>query len=145
MRQTTAPSELVIDFLVPAAFASRYRARLIALSRLEGQVRLAFRPSRFRTGVLSCPADVSLVTRTHCLRLRGVVEMKVGGGEVIAHFHFDRALERPEFEALRSACQLDAVFAEDRPADAPPPEAPPEELSGPGGDAADTRSPVSLH
>jgi len=112
MKRKSPPSDLVIDLRLPASFASRYRARLTSLSRLDGQLRLAFCPSVFRSGVSSCPADVSLVAGVLVVRLRGVVEFQTTATGAVGQIHFEEPLERQEFDALRDACQIDAVFAE---------------------------------
>ena len=118
MKRKTAPSDLVIDLLLPASFASRYRARLTSLSRLDGQLRLAFCPSVFRSGVSSCPADVTMVAGALVVRLRGVVEFQETAGGAVGQVHFEEPLERREFDALRDACQIDAVFADNDPVSA---------------------------
>ena len=60
-RQATV-EDLTVDFLVPACLASRYRARLVAVSASEAELRLSFCPSMFRSGDLTaCPAEISLV------------------------------------------------------------------------------------
>jgi hypothetical protein len=115
MKRKALPSDLVIDLLLPATFASRYRARLTSLSRLDAQLRLAFCPSVFRSGVSSCPADVTLVAGALVLRLRGVVEFQETTGGAVGQVHFDEPLERREFDALRDACQIDAAFVENEP------------------------------
>jgi hypothetical protein len=107
------PCDLTIDFLVPATFASRYRARLTDLSRLKGQIRLAFCPRIFRSGISSCPADVTLVFGSVVVRVRGVVEVPVSSNEAVGQVHFDQPLERRDFDAMCEACQIDAVFCED--------------------------------
>ena len=108
------PPDLTIDFLVPATFASRYRARLTDLSRLRGEVQLAFCPSIFRSGISSCPAHVTLVFGSVVVRVRAVVEVAPSSSGAIGRMHFDEPLERRDFDALREACQIDAVFAEER-------------------------------
>src|SRR5436853_165922 len=82
-----------------------------SLSRLDGQLRLAFCPTVFRSGVSSCPADVSLVAGALVVRLRGVVEFQEIAGGAVGQVHFDEPLERRDFDALREACQIDAAFA----------------------------------
>ena len=110
MKHKSVPSELTIDFLVPANLASRYRARLTGLSRLDGQLRLAFCPSIFRSGISSCRADVSLVSGSLFLKVRGVVEVHVSANGAVGQVHFGQPLERRDFDALCHACQLEAVF-----------------------------------
>jgi hypothetical protein len=112
MKHKTGPLELVIDLVLPARFASRYRARLTALSRLGAQIRLAFCPSIFRAGVSSCPADVWVASGPVMICLRTVVEVQISSHGTIGQIHFDRPLERAEFEALRDLCGVDAVFDE---------------------------------
>jgi hypothetical protein len=113
MTHKKAPAELVVDLIVPASIASRYRARLIALTRLDAQLRLAFCPSLFRSGVSSCPAVIWLVSGDLFAPLRGVVGFQAGAKEAIGVIHFDQPLERRDFDALLRACQPeDAVFAE---------------------------------
>ena len=113
MKHEKAPPELVVDLIVPASIASRYRARLIALTRLDAQLRLAFCPSIFRSGVPSCAAVIWLVSGDLFAPLRGVVGLQAGAKEVIAVIHFDHPLARQDFDALLRVCQPgDAVFAE---------------------------------
>ena len=121
MRHRSGPLELVIDFVLPASFASRYRARLTALSRLDGQIRLAFCPSIFRAGVSSCPADVWLISGPVVVCVRSVIEVQISAHGTIGQIHFDRPLERREFDALRELCGVEGVFEEGAPA-APQPE-----------------------
>jgi hypothetical protein len=113
MTHKKAPAELVVDLIVPASIASRYRARLIALTRLDAQLRLAFCPSLFRSGVSSCGAVIWLVSGDLFAPLRGVVGFQAGAKEAIGVIHFDQPLERRDFDALQRVCQPeDAVFAE---------------------------------
>ena len=113
MNRKKAPSELVVDLIVPASIASRYRARLVALTRLDGQLRLSFCPSFFRSGVSSCAAVIWLVSGELFAPLRGVVGFQAGAKEAIGVIHFDQPLERRDFDALLHVCQPeDAVFAE---------------------------------
>ena len=113
MTHKKAPAELVVDLIVPASIASRYRARLIALTRLDAQLRLAFCPSLFRSGVSSCGAVIWLVSGDLFAPLRGVVGFQAGAKEATGVIHFDQPLERRDFDALQRVCQPeDAVFAE---------------------------------
>ena len=116
MKHRSGPLEIVVDFVLPASFASRYRARLTALSRLDGQIRLAFCPSIFRSGVSSCPADVWLISGSVVVCVRSVVEVRISAHGTIGQIHFDRPLERREFDALRELCGVEAVFEEAAPA-----------------------------
>jgi hypothetical protein len=111
MTHKKAPAELVVDLIVPASIASRYRARLIALTRLDAQLRLPFCPSLFRSGVSSCPAVIWLVSGDLFAPLRGVVGFQAGAKEALGVIHFDQPLERRDFDALLRVCQPeDAVF-----------------------------------
>ena len=129
MQRRKAPSELVVDLIVPASVPSRYRARLIALTRLEAQLRLAFCPSVFRSGMSSCAAVIWLVSGELFVPLRGVVGFQAGAKEAIGVIHFDQPLERRDFDALLGACQPeDAVFAENDGIGSNPSSAPAETL-----------------
>lgn len=108
MKQNGSASDIVLDFLVPARLASRYRVRLKALSPLSAELQLAFCPSIFRSGVLvSCPAELSLVLRDDALRLRGIFRVERGANDTTGRLQFSEAVMFRDLELLRRACRLD--------------------------------------
>lgn len=69
--------DVVVDFLVPARLASRYRARLTALSPIEATLSLRFCPSLFRSGIIACcQAEISLIAGAAAARVRGVFQLE---------------------------------------------------------------------
>jgi hypothetical protein len=101
-------SDLVVDFLVPASLASRYRARLASLSPLEAQLRFAFCPSIFRSGIVdSCPAEISLVFGAVVVRLRGSFSVEHEETGTIGRLRFVEPAEPADLETLRRACRID--------------------------------------
>jgi hypothetical protein len=105
-----AASDLVVDFLVPACLASRYRARLSSLSPLEAELRFAFCPSIFRSGTVdSCPAEISLVLGQVVVRLRGSFRVEREESGAIGRMRFVEPAEPEDLETLRRACKIDRV------------------------------------
>jgi hypothetical protein len=105
-----AVSDLVVDFLVPACLASRYRARLAALSSLEAELRFAFCPSMFRSGTIdSCPAEISLVLGAVVVRLRGSFSVERVARGTIGRLRFVEPAEAADLETLRRACRIDGT------------------------------------
>ena len=102
--------DLVLDLLVPARLASRYRARLESLSMIEAELRLTFCPSLFRSGdVSSCPAEISLAHGRTAIRLRGSFTMERDGRDTVGHLRFAPSPDAADVEVLRKACALDAI------------------------------------
>jgi hypothetical protein len=102
--------DLVLDLLVPARLASRYRARLEALSMSEAELHLTFCPSIFRSGdVASCPAEISLSHGRAAVRLRGSFSIERGPRDIVGHLRFAPAPDAADVEVLRKACALDAI------------------------------------
>jgi len=103
-------SELVVDFLVPAYLASRYRARLASLSPFGAELRLAFCPSIFRSGAFeSCPAEISLALGAIIIRLRGRFSVQRDDKATIGHLRFAEPAEPADLEALRRACRIEGT------------------------------------
>jgi hypothetical protein len=103
-----AVSDLVVDFLVPACLASRYRARLASLSPLEAELRFAFCPSIFRSGTIdSCAAEISLVLGAVVVRLRGSFSVEGAARGTIGRLRFVEPAEAADLETLRRACRID--------------------------------------
>jgi hypothetical protein len=102
MHAPTPPIEVLIDFLVPAKLASRYRARLAEVSFHEVRLELPFRPAPFRLGILvSCPARLTLVVRAHVVQLVGTFEPEVDTTR--ASFRFEQPISPRDLELLRWA------------------------------------------
>jgi hypothetical protein len=113
-RQATV-EDLTVDFLVPACLASRYRARLVAVSASEAELQLSFCPSMFRSGDLTaCPAEISLVVGACVVRRRGLFEIEGANGNraTIGHFAFEEPVDGGDLELLRSACHVAKPAAE---------------------------------
>lgn len=111
-----APPELVVDFALPASLASRYRARLVAVSRLEVQVRFFFQPSLFRKQLLeSYPVELSLVLSNRGLRLPGVLSVDPRAGSAAARIRFDEPVALPDYALLRRASGLEEKESEPAP------------------------------
>jgi hypothetical protein len=101
-----AASDVVIDFLVPARFASRYRAAVTAICTVEAELRFAFCPRLFGTGVLvSCPATLSLVRGPTVIGSRGILWIGQDSERTTARFQFESPLSLSQVELLRHACQ----------------------------------------
>jgi hypothetical protein len=111
-------TELVVDFLVPACVASRYRARLASLSPIEAELRFAFCPSIFRSGAVeSCPAEISLALGAIIVRLRGRFSVQREDKTTIGHLRFAEPAEAADLETLRRACQIDGTERRERAAE----------------------------
>ena len=113
-RQATV-EDLTVDFLVPACLASRYRARLVAVSAAEAELRLSFCPSMFRSGELTaCPAEISLIVGSAVVRRRGLFEIAGANGNsaTIGHFAFEQPVDDGDLELLRGACLVPKAAAE---------------------------------
>jgi hypothetical protein len=105
-----AASDLVVDFLVPACLASRYRARLSSLSPLGAELRFAFCPSIFRSGTVdSCSAEISLVLGAVVVRLRGSFRVEREERGAIGRMRFVEPAEPEDLETLRRACRIGGV------------------------------------
>jgi hypothetical protein len=120
-RQATV-EDLTVDFLVPACLASRYRARLVAVSASEAELRLSFCPSMFRSGELTaCPAEISLIVGAAVVRRRGLFEINGANGNsaTIGHFAFEQPVDGGDLELLRSACLVPKPAVEPESSDAP--------------------------
>ncbi len=105
MRHNGQADELIVDFLVPARLASRYRARLAAVSAFEAELRLAFCPMIFRSGILSCcPAEITSRCGAGAIRLRGMFHLDASGGATVARFRFDEPVGAAELHTLERAC-----------------------------------------
>jgi hypothetical protein len=105
-RQATT-EDLTVDFLVPACLASRYRARLVAVSPAAAELRLSFCPSMFRSGDLTaCPAELSLIIGAAVVRRRGLFEIEGANGcsATTGRFAFEEPVDGGDLELLRSAC-----------------------------------------
>ena len=86
MKQNGVVGGLLIDFLVPACLASRYRARLTALSPAEAELSLSFCPSIFRSGALTCcPAEISAVFGASAVRVRGSFHLEFSHYAEVPH------------------------------------------------------------
>ena len=108
MNRSGFAAGLVVDFLVPARLASRYRARLTALSPLEAELRLSFCPSIFRSGALTCcPAEISAVFGAAAVRVRGSFHVEGGSSGTTARFRFDPPIALRELEVLQHASPED--------------------------------------
>jgi hypothetical protein len=117
-----ATEELTVDFLVPACQASRYRARLVAVSASEAELRLSFCPSMFRSGGLTaCPAEISVIVGAVVVRRRGLFEIDgaTGNSATTAHFAFEQPVDDGDLEVLRSTCPVAKPAAEPESSDAP--------------------------
>jgi hypothetical protein len=113
-RQATV-EDLTVDFIVPACLASRYRARLVAVSASEAELRLSFCPSMFRSGELTaCPAEISLIVGAAVVRRRGLFEIEGANGNsaTMGHFAFEQPVADGDLELLRSACLVPKPAAE---------------------------------
>jgi hypothetical protein len=109
MKRKGMTGGLLIDFLVPASLASRYRARLTALSRAEAELSLSFCPSIFRSGVLTCcPAEISAVFGASAVRVRGSFHLEGGRSCTTARFRFDPPIALRDLELLQQARPDDA-------------------------------------
>src|SRR5215471_3831938 len=102
MRQKGMTGGLVIDFLVPASLASRYWARLTALSPAEAELSLSFCPSIFRSGARTCcPAEISAVFGASAVRVRGSFHLEGGSSSRTARFRFDPSITVRDLELLQ--------------------------------------------
>lgn len=100
--------DLLIDFLVPASVASRYRARLVSLEALEAEVAFRYCPSVFRSGVLhSCPASLSLAAGPVIVRLSGILRVERGSSEVRGRLRFGSPAAPGDLDLLIRLCGLD--------------------------------------
>jgi hypothetical protein len=107
MSRQGAIENLIVDFLVPACFASRYRARLVAVSAAEAELQLSFCPKMFRSGDLTaCPAEISLIVGAAVVRRRGLFEIEGAGGSngTTGHFAFEEPVDGGDLDLLRGAC-----------------------------------------
>ncbi|HSD11375.1 MAG TPA: hypothetical protein VLF14_10335 [Candidatus Binatia bacterium] len=112
MKRKGSAGGLLIDFLVPACLASRYRARLTALSPAEAELRLSFCPSIFRSGTLTCcPAEISAVFGAAAVRLRGSFHLEGGSSGTTARFRFDPPIALRDLELLQQASPEEAETA----------------------------------
>ena len=101
-------ARVLIDFLVPARLASRYRASVTALSPIEAEISFPFCPSIFGSGVLvSCPATLSLVIGSKVTGARGILWIGQGAKRTTARFQFEKLVGEEDLELWRHACQLD--------------------------------------
>jgi hypothetical protein len=101
---------LVIDFLVPASLASRYWARLTALSPAEAELSLSFCPSIFRSGARTCcPAEISAVFGASAVRVRGSFHLEGGSSCTTARFRFDPSITLRDLELLQQASLASCV------------------------------------
>jgi len=122
MSRQAIVEDLTVDFIVPACLASRYRARLVAVSASEAELRLSFCPSMFRSGELTaCPAEISLIVGACVVRRRGLFEIEGANGNraTIGHFAFEEPVDEGDLELLRSACVVAAPAAEAEISEAP--------------------------
>jgi hypothetical protein len=104
MKQKGIAGGLLIDFLVPACLASRYRAQLTALSPAEAELRLSFCPSIFRSGALTCcPAEISAVFGAAAVRVRGSFHLEGGSSCTTARFRFDPPIALRDLQLLQQA------------------------------------------
>jgi len=107
----SGPSDVVIDLLVPARFASRYRAAVTAISSVEAELRFAFCPRLFGSGVvLSCPATLSLVRGPNVLASRGILWIGQDSERATARFEFESPISRSQLQMLRQACQVEQAL-----------------------------------
>jgi hypothetical protein len=112
MKQKAIAGGLMIDFLVPACLASRYRAQLTALSPAEAELRLSFCPSIFRSGALTCcPAEISAVFGAAAVRVRGSFHLEGGSSCTTARFRFDPPIALRDLELLQQASPDEAETA----------------------------------
>lgn len=141
MRANGKPRDLVIDLLVPASVASRYRARLVAASSVEAEIVFYFCPSVFRSGVLeSCPASLSVGAALEFVQLGGILRVERTATAARGRVRFSPPASSPEIETLQRLCGVDPRY----PASAAQPSADPHQAStraaapsgAPSGDAA---------
>jgi hypothetical protein len=107
MSRRGAIENLTVDFLVPARLASRYRARLVAVSAGAAELQLSFCPKMFRSGELTaCPAEISLIVGASVVRRRGLFEIEGADGSsgTTGHFAFEEPIEGGDLDLLRGAC-----------------------------------------
>lgn len=103
-------ADLVVDFAVPAALPSRYRARLVGLSRRRARLLFAYVPSPFRDGRLrSCRARLILAFERSVVQVAGRLRFEVGAGEAVARIHFDQPVALGDLAFLRRASGLDRL------------------------------------
>jgi hypothetical protein len=103
-----SPAEIVIDFGVSATLASRYRARLVAASRTEVEVRFPFAPSLFQSGKLeSASAEVSITREGRTLRLPGLFRLLPMSGGMGGAIAFSDPVPVEDYRFLRRASGLD--------------------------------------
>ena len=99
-----ALSDALLDFLVPANLASRYRARITGVSALEAELRLPFRPALFRKGPeRTCAAEMTLVVHQHVVRVKGTFCAEDPDAPTFARFRFSHPLSPRDLEILESA------------------------------------------
>ncbi len=109
MSRQDAIENLTVDFLVPACLASRYRARLVAVSETEAEIQLSICPKMFRSGELTaCPAEISLIVGAVVVRRRGLFEIEGAGGRsgTTGHFVFEEPVDGGDLDLLRGACHV---------------------------------------
>ena len=104
--------DVLIDLLVPARFASRYRAVVTSLSALDAGLRFAFCPSVFGSGILvSCPATLSIHRGPNVIGARGILWVGKDAARTTARFEFEKPISRAEMEAFRPASPVAAAPA----------------------------------
>jgi hypothetical protein len=109
MKNGSATRDVLIDLLVPARFASRYRARVTSLSPREADLRFAYCPSLFTSGVLvSCPATLSIARGPNVIGSRGILWIGPDSEHATARFEFEKPMSASDLEVLRRICHLDA-------------------------------------
>jgi hypothetical protein len=101
-------TDVVVDFLVPARLASRYRASVTAISPLEAELRFAFCPSIFASGVLvSCPAAMLVVVGREVVGARGILWMEPAMKRTVGRFQFESPMAAPDLERVRHLCHIE--------------------------------------
>ena len=102
-----ANHDVLIDLLVPARFASRYRAIVTALSPSDASLRFAFCPSVFCSGVVvSCPATLSVQRGSTVTGARGILWAGRDSERTTARFEFEQPISSLQIELLRRVCNV---------------------------------------
>ena len=108
MKNVSANHDVLIDLLVPARFASRYRATMTGLSPLEADLRFAYCPSLFTSGILvSCAATLSIIRGPSVIGSRGILWIGRDSDRASARFEFEKPISRLQFELFRRTCHVD--------------------------------------
>ena len=115
---SAAAIDLVVDFRVPASVASRYRARLLSVSRSQAQIVFLFPPSLFRSiANQPCMAEISLVLGRSVVRACGLCRMDGGSGGTGARIRFNEPIALHDYALLRRICGPETAASETPAAD----------------------------